>query len=144
MGIRCARNWVDPGCSHLTQVAQRVHPVSGGAAAINGLTPVRLPSARAGRGSHRVLPRGRGLSADNPDYSMHRTARGSSGGEAAGSVVRLADVPHDQLGSSRFWPMLACTSPFLTFSPVKSVSTLWAVAEPAVAAAIERAPPGRR
>ena len=27
----------------------------------------------------------------------------------------------------------------LTFSPVKSVSTLWAVAEPAVAAAIERA-----
>src|SRR6186997_3115714 len=27
----------------------------------------------------------------------------------------------------------------LTFSPVKSVSTLWAVAEPAVAAAIEKA-----
>jgi hypothetical protein len=24
--------------------------------------------------------------------------------------VRLADVPHDQLGSSRFWPMPACAS----------------------------------
>jgi hypothetical protein len=32
----------------------------------------------------------------------------------------------------------------LTFSPVKSVSTLWAVADPAVAAVIERAHPGRR
>jgi len=31
----------------------------------------------------------------------------------------------------------------LTFSPVKSVSTLWALAEPAVAAQIEKAPPGR-
>jgi hypothetical protein len=32
----------------------------------------------------------------------------------------------------------------LTFSPVKSVSTLWALAEPTVAAQIEKAPPGRR